>query len=109
MVSVATQPLCPIKLLWPNSMSFGDRGSGGCFTMLGLGDIVIPEYFLSFAATYDHYQYSKSSPQAFVHNTYFYSPWRLHIRLATQLLSGMFLERPSQTVLYLRSVLWSVT
>jgi len=51
MVKVATSLDVPIKLLWPKSMSFAtDRG----FTMLGLGDVVIPGIFISLALRYDH-------------------------------------------------------
>ena len=50
MVKVATSLDAPIKILWPKSTSFSTtRG----FTMLGLGDIVIPGLFISLALRYD--------------------------------------------------------
>ena len=51
MVKVATNLDVPIKLLWAKSLSFAtERG----FTMLGLGDIVVPGMFVSLALRYDH-------------------------------------------------------
>jgi len=51
MVKVATSLDVPIKLLWPKSLSFaGERG----FTMLGLGDVVVPGIFIALALRYDH-------------------------------------------------------
>lgn len=53
MVKVATKVDAPIKLLWPKSMRLADdRG----FTMLGLGDVVIPGIFVALALRYDLYQ-----------------------------------------------------
>jgi len=50
MVKVATSLDVPIKLLWPKSISFAtERG----FTMLGLGDVVIPGIFIALALRYD--------------------------------------------------------
>lgn len=51
MVKVATSLDVPIKLLWPKSMTFGTEGG---FTMLGLGDVVIPGLFIALALRYDH-------------------------------------------------------
>jgi len=50
MVKVATKVDAPIKLLWPRSMRLvSDRG----FTMLGLGDVVVPGIFVALALRYD--------------------------------------------------------
>lgn len=50
MVKVATSLDAPIKILWPKSYLFAvERG----FTMLGLGDIVVPGMFVSTALRYD--------------------------------------------------------
>ena len=55
MVQVATKLDLPIKLLWPKSVSFSsDRG----FTMLGLGDIVIPGTFIALALRYDYARFA---------------------------------------------------
>ncbi|KAI8972221.1 signal peptide peptidase-domain-containing protein [Trametes punicea] len=53
MVKVATSLDVPIKLLWPKSLTFStERG----FTMLGLGDIVIPGMFVATALRYDYHK-----------------------------------------------------
>lgn len=58
MVKVATSLDVPIKLLWPKSLSLaGERG----YTMLGLGDIVIPGTFIALALRYDHHRHRHSS------------------------------------------------
>ncbi|KAJ3570962.1 hypothetical protein NP233_g4061 [Leucocoprinus birnbaumii] len=58
MVKVATSIDAPIKLLWPKSLSLaGETG----YTMLGLGDIVIPGTFVALALRYDHYRHTKGS------------------------------------------------
>jgi minor histocompatibility antigen H13 len=55
MVKVATNLDLPIKLLWPKSLAFSsERG----FTMLGLGDVVIPGTFIALALRYDHARFS---------------------------------------------------
>jgi len=58
MVEVATTLDVPIKLLWPKSLSFSDESG---FTMLGLGDVVIPGAFVSLALRYDYHRHLKSS------------------------------------------------
>jgi minor histocompatibility antigen H13 len=57
MVSVATSLDVPIKLLWPKSVLFSDMNG---FTMLGLGDIVIPGAFVALALRYDYYRHLKA-------------------------------------------------
>ncbi|KAJ7084374.1 peptidase A22B, signal peptide peptidase [Mycena belliarum] len=53
MVKVATSLDVPIKLLWPKSLVFaGDRG----YTMLGLGDVVVPGVFIALGLRYDHHR-----------------------------------------------------
>jgi len=57
MLKVATSLDVPIKLLWPKSMTFAtERG----FTMLGLGDVVIPGLFIALALRYDHARAEKT-------------------------------------------------
>lgn len=56
MVEVATQLDVPIKLLWPKSVTFADtRG----FTMLGLGDVIVPGIFVALALRYDYHRHNK--------------------------------------------------
>ena len=70
MVNVATSLDVPIKLLWPKSLSFtSERG----FTMLGLGDVVIPGIYVALALRYDHHRHLKSSPQNSFTKPYFYA------------------------------------
>jgi len=62
MVKVATSLDVPIKLLWPKSLTLAsERG----YTMLGLGDIVIPGTFIALALRYDHHRSlgNASTPQ----------------------------------------------
>ena len=60
MVKVATTLDLPIKLLWPKSVSFSsERG----FTLLGLGDIVIPGTFIALALRYDYFRHSAKISQ----------------------------------------------
>lgn len=61
MVKVATTLDVPIKLLWPKSLILSHiRG----FTMLGLGDIVIPGTFVALALRYDHHRFLKAGQQS---------------------------------------------
>ncbi|KAH8919353.1 hypothetical protein BT69DRAFT_1224266 [Atractiella rhizophila] len=52
MVSVAQNFDAPIKILWPKSLSFTDSSG---FSMLGLGDIVVPGTVISLALRYDQF------------------------------------------------------
>ncbi|KAI0821617.1 signal peptide peptidase-domain-containing protein [Trametes gibbosa] len=68
MVKVATSLDVPIKLLWPKSLTFStERG----FTMLGLGDIVIPGMFVAMALRYDYHRASQKQPTGHVSKVYF--------------------------------------
>ncbi|EMD40546.1 hypothetical protein CERSUDRAFT_111145 [Gelatoporia subvermispora B] len=59
MVKVATTLDVPIKLLWAKSLTFStERG----FTMLGLGDIVVPGMFIAFALRYDAHRAKRGNP-----------------------------------------------
>ncbi|RDB16955.1 Minor histocompatibility antigen H13 [Hypsizygus marmoreus] len=72
MVKVATTLDIPIKLLWPKSLMFSDaRG----FTMLGLGDVVIPGTFVALALRYDYYRSlkAKSPSRGSFAKPYFYA------------------------------------
>jgi minor histocompatibility antigen H13 len=56
MVSVATGLDVPIKLEWPKSVDFSSQAG---FTILGLGDIVIPGSFITMSLRYDLARSSK--------------------------------------------------
>jgi minor histocompatibility antigen H13 len=58
MVKVATNLDLPIKLLWPKSLAFA---SDAGYTMLGLGDIVIPGTFIALALRYDYYRHAAAA------------------------------------------------
>lgn len=69
MVTVATSLDVPIKLLWPKSLGFAsERG----YTLLGLGDIVIPGTFVALALRYDHARAGKGK-------VYFYATLAAYI------------------------------
>ena len=50
MVTVATGLDLPIKIVWPKSLAFSATSG---FSMLGLGDIVIPGSFITLALRFD--------------------------------------------------------
>lgn len=100
MVSVATSLDLPIKLLWPKSMTFSSlRG----FTMLGLGDIVIPGVFISLALRYDFHRYTKSSSKRSFTKPYFYATLAAYILgLATTMAVMHVFGKAQPALLYLR-------
>jgi minor histocompatibility antigen H13 len=96
MVSVATSLDLPIKLLWPKSTSFSAmRG----FTMLGLGDIVIPGVFISLALRYDHYRYTKSSSKSSFTKPYFYAALVAYVLGLTMTMTVMHVFGKAQPAL----------
>ena len=103
MVKVATNLDVPIKLLWPKSVTFAtERG----FTMLGLGDIVIPGMFVATALRYDYHRASKQGSSATVSKTYFYGTLFAYAAGLTTTMSVMHFFRKAQpALLYLRYVM----
>ena len=68
MVKVATSLDIPIKILWPKSYVFAsDQG----YTMLGLGDIVIPGMFVALALRYDLSHSANKNPSLSYEKPYF--------------------------------------
>ena len=103
MVSVATNLDVPIKLLWPKSVLFSTNQG---FTMLGLGDIVIPGVFVALALRYDHYRYTKSTSQRSFTKPYFYAAIIAYISGLATTMSVMHIFKAAQpALLYLRWVL----
>lgn len=106
MVSVAKNLDVPIKLLWPKSTSFsGSRG----FTMLGLGDIVIPGVFVALALRYDYDRHIRSAPKgraaASFSKPYFYAAMSAYILGLTTTMTVMHVFKAAQpALLYLRYV-----
>jgi minor histocompatibility antigen H13 len=72
MVKVATNLDLPIKILWPKSLSFNTEGG---FTMLGLGDIVIPGTFIALALRYDHHRHVASLKDKSLASTRYSKPY----------------------------------
>ncbi|THH08394.1 hypothetical protein EW146_g9008 [Bondarzewia mesenterica] len=95
MVKVATNLDVPIKLLWPKSVAFStDRG----FTMLGLGDVVIPGIFVALALRYDYDRYSRSSGRSFT-KPYFYATLAAYIAGLSTTMAVMHIFRAAQPAL----------
>lgn len=100
MVHVATSLDIPIKLLWPKSMSFSDERG---FTMLGLGDIVIPGTFIALALRYDYHRHSTSSPTRPFAKPYFWAALTAYIvGLVTTMAVMHFFGKAQPALLYLR-------
>jgi len=99
MVTVATSLDVPIKLLWPKSMMFSSsRG----YTMLGLGDVIVPGTFIALALRYDHFR-SERSPTSAFHKPYFYSIFAAYIMGLITTISVMHVFQAAQpALLYLR-------
>jgi Signal peptide peptidase. len=100
MVKVATNLYVPIKLLWPKSITFSDKRG---FTMLGLGDVVVPGIFIALALRYDYIRSSKTSPQDSFRKPYFYASLTAYIGgLITTMSVLHFMEKAQPALLYLR-------
>ncbi|KAI0081912.1 hypothetical protein K474DRAFT_1768145 [Panus rudis PR-1116 ss-1] len=70
MVKVATNLDVPIKLLWAKSLVLSTEKG---FTMLGLGDVVIPGLFVALALRYDHHRAKATSADSSFPKPYFYA------------------------------------
>ncbi|KAF8829270.1 hypothetical protein HHX47_DHR3001068 [Lentinula edodes] len=100
MVEVATKLDVPIKLLWPKSINFSDESG---FTLLGLGDVVIPGCFVALALRFDHHRYLKKG-KAFS-KPYFYASLLAYILGLVATMSVMHIFKAAQpALLYLRCV-----
>lgn len=100
MVKVATTLDVPIKLLWPKSLIFSAAGG---YTMLGLGDVVIPGTFVALALRYD-YSRSVDTKSSF-QKPYFYATLVAYILgLATSFFVLNFFGTAQPALLYLRYV-----
>jgi minor histocompatibility antigen H13 len=68
MVTVAKSFDAPIKLLFPKSLFVSDPK----FSMLGLGDIVLPGVFIAFLLRYDSFRaFKEDKPTSIFPKTYF--------------------------------------
>lgn len=102
MVKVATNLDVPIKLLWTKSLTFNtERG----FTMLGLGDVVIPGLFVSLALRYDHHRSSQKSTDGKFDKPYFFAALLGYtVGLGTTMFVMHTFKAAQPALLYLRSV-----
>lgn len=102
MVSVATNLDVPIKLLWPKSATFSTaRG----FTMLGLGDIVMPGVFIALALRYDHHRHltSTANLEGSFAKPYFYATLSAYVVGLVTTMTVMHVFHAAQpALLYLR-------
>ncbi|CAG8590081.1 4748_t:CDS:2, partial [Acaulospora morrowiae] len=64
MVTVAKSFDAPIKVVWPKRLFGLQPDEALQFTMLGLGDIVIPGIYVALCLRFDHSNYIKSNPKA---------------------------------------------
>lgn len=102
MVKVATSLDLPIKILWPRSLSFAaDQG----YSMLGLGDIVVPGMFVATALRYDLNCSAHKDPKQRFSKPYFTSAMIAYIAGLATTMAVMITFRAAQpALLYLRSV-----
>jgi minor histocompatibility antigen H13 len=98
MVKVATSIDGPIKLLWPKSLHFAlERG----FTMLGLGDIVIPGSFIALSLRYDYHRAPAEASR--LAKPYFYASIAAYaVGLATCMAVMHHFKMAQPALLYLR-------
>jgi minor histocompatibility antigen H13 len=99
MIKVATTLDVPIKLLWPKSLAFSDANG---FTMLGLGDVVIPGTFVALALRYD-YHHSRTLPARPFAKPYFYATLGAYVAGLGTTMAVMHVFKTGQpALLYLR-------
>ncbi|KAF7321378.1 Sec7-like domain belongs to guanine nucleotide exchange factors [Mycena kentingensis (nom. inval.)] len=92
MVKVATGLDVPIKLVVAKSVT--ERG----YTMLGLGDIVVPGLFCSLALRYDHHS-ARSPPHTRFAKPYFYTTLAAYLAGLVATVSVMHIMRTGQPAL----------
>ncbi|KAF9461276.1 peptidase A22B, signal peptide peptidase [Collybia nuda] len=93
MVKVATNLDVPIKLLWPKSVAFASNQG---FTMLGLGDVVIPGTFVALALRYD---YSRSLRTGSFRKPYFHASLGAYVLGLIAAFSAMYMFEAAQPAL----------
>lgn len=99
MVKVATTLDVPIKLLWAKSVTFTtERG----FTMLGLGDIVVPGMFVALALRYDYHRASADGSRGFSKPYFYAALFAYFAGLATTMMVMHVFKAAQPALLYLR-------
>ncbi|KAJ3996409.1 peptidase A22B, signal peptide peptidase [Lentinula boryana] len=94
MVEVATKLDVPIKLLWPKSIYFSDESG---YTLLGLGDIVIPGCFVALALRFDYHRHIKKGKD--FNKPYFYASLLAYILGLVTTMSVMHMFKAAQPAL----------
>lgn len=103
MLKVATNLDVPIKLLWPKSTVFASTQG---FTMLGLGDVVVPGTFVALALRYDHFRSLKTG---LFNKPYFYASLAAYSLGLIAAFSAMHIFKAAQpALLYLRCELFFI-
>ncbi|KAF9820332.1 hypothetical protein IEO21_01546 [Rhodonia placenta] len=99
MVKVATNLDVPIKIVWAKSLTFStERG----FTMLGLGDIVVPGMFIALALRYDHHRSSHKAPGSAYAKPYFTAAVFAYVLgLGTTMFVMHYFKKAQPALLYL--------
>ncbi|KAJ7188285.1 peptidase A22B, signal peptide peptidase [Mycena filopes] len=99
MVKVATSLDVPIKLLWPKGLDFAGKHG---YTMLGLGDVVIPGVFIALALRYDHHRAGTPGPTVGFRKPYFYAALAAYVAgLVTTMGVMHFFGKAQPALLYL--------
>ena len=102
MLQVATSLDAPVKLLWPKSVSFATSKG---FSLLGLGDVVVPGLFVSLALRYD-YSRSDSRDTSSFSKPYFIAALAAYVvGLVTTMCVMHVFQTAQPALLYLRCVL----
>ncbi|CAG8525159.1 8376_t:CDS:2 [Scutellospora calospora] len=70
MVTVAKSFDAPIKVVWPKQWTTLQPDEALQFTMLGLGDIVVPGIYVALCLRFDHSNYIKKNPNASRYSTF---------------------------------------
>ncbi|KAJ4483461.1 peptidase A22B, signal peptide peptidase [Lentinula aciculospora] len=96
MVEVATKLDVPIKLLWPKSLYFSDESG---FTLLGLGDVVIPGCFVALALRFDYHEHLKKGKGKGFSKPYFYASLSAYVLGLVTTMSVMHIFKAAQPAL----------
>jgi minor histocompatibility antigen H13 len=105
MVKVATNLDVPIKLQWPKSINFKDTSG---FTMLGLGDVIVPGIFIALCLRYDYDRFVRSGKSQGIVGETFRKPYFIAamtayvLGLVTTMSVMHFFKAAQPALLYLR-------
>ena len=92
----------PIKILWPKSLDFAANQG---YSMLGLGDIVVPGMFVATALRYDLSRSRDRAPKQNYSKPYFTAAMIAYVAGLATTMAVMITFRAAQpALLYIRSV-----